>query len=67
MIRTMLAGVLAGLVLATPASAQQQKLKIGFITTLVRGTEWAATGKVTQPIPDDFPTADKTSQRPFGK
>src|SRR5690242_21453499 len=34
MIRTMLAGVLAGLVFAAPASAQQQKLKIGFITTL---------------------------------
>jgi type 1 glutamine amidotransferase len=34
---------------------------IGFITTLRRGTEWAATGKVTLPIPKDFPTADKTS------
>lgn len=39
---------------------------VGFITTLVRGTEWAATGKVTLPIPEDFPTADKTSQRKFG-
>lgn len=39
---------------------------VGFITTLVRGTEWAATGKVTLPIPTDFPTADKTSQRKFG-
>lgn len=38
---------------------------VGFITTLVRGTEWAATGKVTQPIPSDFPTKDKTSQRKF--
>jgi branched-chain amino acid transport system substrate-binding protein len=34
MIRTMLAGVLAGLVFAAPASAQQQKIKIGFITTM---------------------------------
>ncbi|HET7197493.1 MAG TPA: ABC transporter substrate-binding protein [Burkholderiales bacterium] len=34
MIRAMLAGVLAGLVFAAPASAQQHKLKIGFITTL---------------------------------
>jgi type 1 glutamine amidotransferase len=34
---------------------------IGFITTLLRGTEWAATGKVTQPIPSNFPEADKTS------
>ena len=31
----------------------------GFIVTLLRGTEWAATGKVTQQIPEDFPTADK--------
>jgi type 1 glutamine amidotransferase len=36
---------------------------VGFITTVQRGTEWAATGKVTQKIPDDFPTADKTSVR----
>lgn len=34
---------------------------IGFITVLRRGTEWAATGKVTIPVPDNFPTADKTS------
>jgi type 1 glutamine amidotransferase len=40
---------------------------VGFITTLVRGAEWAATGKVTQPIPDDFPTADKTSRRKFAQ
>ncbi|MCA9176593.1 MAG: ThuA domain-containing protein [Planctomycetales bacterium] len=39
---------------------------VGFITTLLRGTEWAATGKVTLPIPDDFPTADNISQRAFG-
>ena len=40
---------------------------VGFITTLTRGAEWAATGKVTQPIPSDFPTEDKTSQRKFGE
>src|SRR5262249_153587 len=34
---------------------------VGFITTLQRGTEWAATGKVTIPIPENFPTADKLS------
>jgi hypothetical protein len=34
---------------------------IGFITTLLRGTEWAATGKVTLPIPSNFPEPDKTS------
>ena len=36
---------------------------VGFIVTLQRGTEWAATGKVTQSIPDDFPTLDETSLR----
>jgi type 1 glutamine amidotransferase len=30
---------------------------VGFATTLQRGTEWAATGKVTLPIPQNFPTA----------
>jgi type 1 glutamine amidotransferase len=36
---------------------------VGFITTLLRGTEWAATGAVTIPVPTDFPTADKASSR----
>ncbi len=36
---------------------------VGFITTLQRGTEWAATGKVTVKVPADFPTADKVSVR----
>lgn len=36
---------------------------VGFITTLQRGTEWVATGKVTQKIPADFPTADKPTTR----
>lgn len=35
----------------------------GFITTFIRGCEWAATGKVKQPIPSDFPTAEAVSQR----
>jgi type 1 glutamine amidotransferase len=26
-----------------------------FVTTFLRGTEWAATGKVTIPVPSDFP------------
>lgn len=34
---------------------------VGFVTLLGRSCEWAATGKVTMPIPDNFPTADKTS------
>jgi type 1 glutamine amidotransferase len=37
---------------------------VGFIATYQRGTEWAATGKVTQKVPIDFPTAEKTSTRP---
>ena len=36
----------------------------GFITTLQRGTEWAATGKVSQGVPDDFPVKGKLSIRP---
>jgi type 1 glutamine amidotransferase len=36
---------------------------VGFIVTLQRGTEWAATGKVTQKIPADFPTKDAVSVR----
>jgi len=38
---------------------------VGFIVSFTRGVEWAATGKVTQPIPDDFPTAEKASFRKF--
>lgn len=38
---------------------------VGFIVSLQRGTEWAATGKVTQKIPSDFPAADKESSRKF--
>ena len=33
------------------------------ITLLQRGTEWAATGKVTQDVPKDFPSADQISVR----
>lgn len=36
---------------------------VGFATTLLRGTEWAATGEVTIPVPEDFPTAEKSSSR----
>jgi len=34
-----------------------------FAVTLARGTEWAATGTVTQPVPADFPTAKAPSYR----
>lgn len=40
---------------------------VGFKVSLQRGCEWAATGKVTQEIPINFPTAEKTSTEPFGK
>jgi uncharacterized protein len=36
---------------------------VGLITILQRGTEWAATGRVTQKVPGDFPTAKTTSIR----
>jgi hypothetical protein len=36
---------------------------VGFITTLLRGTEWAATGCVTIPVPEDFPTAEMAISR----
>jgi hypothetical protein len=36
---------------------------VGFIVTLQRGTEWAATGKVTQKIPVVFPTASEVVYR----
>ena len=36
---------------------------VGFITTLQRGSEWAATGKVSQSVPTDFPTSENTSAR----
>jgi type 1 glutamine amidotransferase len=36
---------------------------VDFIVTFQRGTEWAATGKVTQKVPADFPTATAVSVR----
>jgi type 1 glutamine amidotransferase len=38
---------------------------VGFITTFQRGTEWAASGKVTQTIPADFPSENQVSARPW--
>ncbi len=40
-----------------------QLKSVAFIVTYQRGAEWAATGKVTQKVPDDFPNADKPSVR----
>ena len=38
---------------------------VGFIFTFLRGVEWAATGKVTTPVPADFPTLEKTTYRKY--
>lgn len=38
---------------------------VGFIVSFLRGVEWAATGKVTQPIPTDFPTSEESTSREF--
>ncbi len=37
---------------------------VGFIVTFQRGAEWAASGKVTQDIPFDFPNASGVVLRP---
>ncbi len=37
---------------------------VGFQTLLYRSCEWLATGEVTTPLPDNFPTADATSLEP---
>ena len=36
---------------------------VGFITLIQRGTEWAATGKVTQKAPEDFPSKSEAKFR----
>ena len=38
---------------------------VGFIVSFIRGVEWAATGKVTTAIPDDFPTSENSTSRKF--
>lgn len=40
---------------------------VGFMTTFLRGAEWAATGQVTQEVPSDFPDANAVSTRPWKK
>jgi len=48
----------------TLGHAQEAMNCVGFRTTFARGVEWAATGKVTQDVPADFPTATRRSTRP---
>lgn len=51
-----------GRVFHTPMGHDANAMKCwGFAGTLTRGTEWAATGKVTIELPKAFPTADKAS------
>jgi len=38
---------------------------VGFQTLLSRGAEWAATGRVTIPVPKDFPGPQKQARRPL--
>lgn len=40
---------------------------VGFMATFQRGAEWAATGQVTQKVPKDFPSEDKSSARKWMK
>ncbi|MDH5396623.1 MAG: ThuA domain-containing protein [Cyclobacteriaceae bacterium] len=40
---------------------------VGFMATFQRGAEWVATGKVTQPVPADFPTEKAVSLRKWKK
>ena len=47
----------------TLGHADYSMLCLGFYETLQRGTEWAATGKVTQKLPANFPTANSVSYR----
>ena len=43
--------------------AGQHLKSVAFIATFHRGAEWAATGKVTQEVPADFPGPDQPSVR----
>ncbi|MEQ1826337.1 MAG: ThuA domain-containing protein [Pirellula sp.] len=56
-----------GRVFHTPMGHADYSMEcVGYITVLLRGTDWAATGSVVDSaIPSDFPTADKSSQRKF--
>ena len=51
-----------GRVFHTPMGHSDNSMRcVGFQTTLQRGTEWAASGEVTIPIPGNFPVADTIS------
>jgi len=50
---------------STLGHADYSMESVGFIATFLRGVEWAATGKVTVTLPEDFPNSDEISRRPF--
>ncbi len=51
-----------GRVFHTAMGHSDESMKdVGFVVTLDRGAEWAATGKVTQSVPANFPSSDKLS------
>ncbi len=56
-----------GRVFHTPMGHADYSMEcVGFITVLLRGTDWAATGSVVDAtVPADFPSIDKSSQRKF--
>ncbi|EMI43131.1 ThuA domain-containing protein [Rhodopirellula sp. SWK7] len=56
-----------GKIFHTPLGHDDKTMEcVGFITLLLRGTEWAASGEVTlTDIPDDFPKAFDSSQRDY--
>lgn len=56
-----------GRVFHTPMGHADYSMEcVGFITVLLRGTDWAATGAVLDSsVPADFPTSEKPSQRTF--
>ena len=52
-----------GIIFHTPMGHENGKSLqcVGFITTINRAAEWLATGKVTQVLPKEFPTASQVS------
>jgi hypothetical protein len=47
----------------TPGHDATGMSSVDYVVLLQRGTEWAATGKVTQKVPANFPTANTVSYR----
>ncbi|MGI9455820.1 MAG: ThuA domain-containing protein [Aeoliella sp.] len=55
-----------GRVFHTPMGHADYSMEcVGYIVSLQRGAEWAATGDVTQELPPDFPTTSASKSRKF--